>query len=421
MRRKRTWILLGLAKKQIQFKKTGIVGSYTKNLRSICKKAKKNKKRVWGTTELHTSIQTAGRRFVNGWYRGKPRHDDKGTWANVAEWIGSWTHVPSKKNPKLTVMEGIKSSTSIKEAFGVLTGETGIGEYYGYHCSTSNSVNPALLFSHDDTFVAPGPGARNTLELMFPGLKSSQVSFGDRVVWIRENQHEIMNLSFHKSLWNFKNSYGVTIFKHEQNELKSYGTEVGLCQYSVYCRLKANPELISRRKVARTKTSITNHNNLIIEKQKGKKMILENNNKLEKAQANSSKDDNLNNRWGCVSSKEEMILNAMDAIYRPCTHNQVLKQLESQDLAKFFKTRSNWKETWKVMKELAKRGVIIKNGKVYDFSRGSSSIKSFDKPQSFIPDAKDIGQPKDILETDSKKNKKLLNIWQKVASLVGLL
>ena len=36
--------------------------------------------------------------------------------------------------------------------------------------------------------------------------------------------------------------------KEEQNELKSYGTEVSLCQYSVYCRLKANPHLIKKRK-----------------------------------------------------------------------------------------------------------------------------------------------------------------------------
>ena len=44
---------------------------------------------------------------------------------------------------------------------------------------------------------------------------------------------------------------GKKIFRHEQDELKTYGCEVGLCQYGVYYRLRSNPHLISRRKVAR--------------------------------------------------------------------------------------------------------------------------------------------------------------------------
>jgi hypothetical protein len=44
---------------------------------------------------------------------------------------------------------------------------------------------------------------------------------------------------------------GKRILIDEQNELKTYGCEVGLCQYGVYHRLRANPHLISRRRVAR--------------------------------------------------------------------------------------------------------------------------------------------------------------------------
>jgi hypothetical protein len=112
-----------LGQEQIQFKKTEVVGEYTKQLRELAVQAKANKQKVWGTTELHTSIQTAGRRFVNEWYLGNARHDDKGTWSNVSEWIASWTHLPSKYNPKKTVMLGMREAKDLSEGFAYLTGE----------------------------------------------------------------------------------------------------------------------------------------------------------------------------------------------------------------------------------------------------------------------------------------------------------
>ena len=370
-----------LGNEQIGFKNTGKVGSYTKHLRKLAVEAKLNKKSVWGTTELHTSLQTAGRRFVNEWYKNSPRHEDKGTWANVAEWIASWTHRPSKYNDSITVMEGIQNSKNLQETFKYLTGETHIGEYYGYHCSTSNSVNPALQFTHDDTFVAPGPGARETLNRMFPNLSTRQVSYGDRVVWIRENQHKILNLKFHQSLWNYTNSYGITIFKDKQNELKSYGTEVSLCQYSVYCRLRANPELISRRKIARVENfQSTKPKKIIVEKkEKEKKMSLldiitdvfrkrshQVEVPLQEGEPEPKKVKKAPKFDSSISSKEQIILESMVRVGSPCTHNQVLKDIEINNLSKTFNLNSNWKETWKIMKDLVKRDVLTKDGRYYN-------------------------------------------------------
>ena len=79
-----------LADDQLEFSESGEVGVYTSNLRSFLEQQKKAGVKFWGTTELHTSIQTAGRRMVNGYYKGNPLDDDKGTTANVAEWIASW-------------------------------------------------------------------------------------------------------------------------------------------------------------------------------------------------------------------------------------------------------------------------------------------------------------------------------------------
>ena len=377
---------LTLAEEQLAYKKTGKVGSYTLKHREIAVQAKKDKQKVWGTTELHTSLQTAGRRFVNEWYKGEPRHEDKGTWLNICEWIASWIHIPSKYNSSKTVMEGIASASTLKEAYQYLTGETMIGEYYGYHCSTSNSVNPRLNFTHDDTFVAPGPGARETLDLMFPKLKTRQVSYGDRVVWIRENQHKILNINFHQSLWNYTTSNGITIFKDRQDELKSYGTEVSLCQYSVYCRLKSNPELISRRKVARSAVpcqAVVEHP--IKTKKKEKKMtknffnviaeVFAKKNKVAEVPSGLSEEPNLekteievgakNDLDFSVTNKEKVVLKTVESFSTPFTHNDVLKSIKMQRLDHMFKLNSNWKETWAIMQDLVKKDVLTKEGKSY--------------------------------------------------------
>jgi hypothetical protein len=393
---------LTLAEEQQVFKKTGKVGAYTLRHREIAIQAKKNKQKVWGTTELHTSLQTAGRRFVNGWYRGEPRHEDKGTWLNICEWIASWVHLPSKYDSSKTVMEGLAGATTLKEGYLYLTGETMIGEYYGYHCSTSNSVNPRLNFNHDDTFVAPGPGARETLDLMFPKLTTRQVSYGDRVVWIRENQHKILNINFHQSLWNYTTSNGVTIFKDKQNELKSYGTEVSLCQYSVYCRLRSNPELISRRKVARSAVpcqTMVKHPSLKEKKEMSTKSFFNVIAEVFKKKAVVAKvpESSVNEDSGrelskdttvppaavietevtletagkekdldfSVTNKEEIILKTVKTLSSTFTHNDVLKSIKTQRLDYMFKLDSSWKETWAIMQELVKKDVLRKEGRNY--------------------------------------------------------
>ena len=387
-----------LARDQINFSKTGVVGKYTSDMRLRAVNAKKNKEKIWGTTELHTSIQTAGRRFVNALYKGDSRHEDKGTWLNVCEWVASWAYNPSSFNSERTVMEGLRTAESLEEAFSYLTGEKLIGEYYGYHCSTSNSVNPALNFVHDDTFVAPGPGARETLDVMFPRLPTKKVSYGDRVVWVRENQHELLNIKFHPSLWNYCNSYGVKIFEDNQDELKNYGTEVSLCQYSVYLRLKENPELISRRKIARSNAKLSENKvckpkNLRENKSKKEKEEMESERSFVNLITNIFRKKNspelvpgnsvVKNKKSkqsttpdvsevsesaldfSVTQKEDIILSAFKKIGNPCTHNDILLEIKSRGLESHFKLSSNWKETWTIMQGLVKKNVLEKNGKNY--------------------------------------------------------
>jgi hypothetical protein len=360
-----------LGKEQIEFKKTEIVGEYTKHLRELAVQAKLNKQKVWGTTELHTSIQTAGRRFVNEWYLGNARHDDKGTWSNVSEWIASWTHLPSRYNPNKTVMQGMREAKDLSEGFAYLTGENMIGDYYGYHCSTSNSVNPKLNFSHDSKFVAPGPGAVETLELMFPNLSKKDVPLGERVVWIRENQKEILDIEFHKELWNYTSTNGIKIFEDEQNELKSYGTEVSLCQYSVYCRLKKNPHLIKNRKVARS--TPTPAKKVLTENIEMEEVLVGETCKVKMVKEEKPSSKIVKKISKAKTKKITLSKSGVDLITRimkslggkGVSHQQVLKVIISEG-GHGLKLDSNWKESWAIMQEMVKAGMLDKEGSSYD-------------------------------------------------------
>lgn len=192
---------------------------------------------VYGTTELRTSLYGASNSFVAE-SRDLPRNADK---INILLWVASF--IPRGITKRMAAVN------SLQEMYNILTELEGVGQYYGYHCSTSNSVNPRINIDHDERFCVPGPGARLTLDMMFP--PDCGIPHGDRVIWFRENYKDLIgDIYLHESTHNV--IVGDTkIFQHDQNELKTYGCEVGLCQFGVYSRLSDNKSLINKRKVAR--------------------------------------------------------------------------------------------------------------------------------------------------------------------------
>lgn len=219
---------------------------YLEQIKQNCVLAKKQGKKFYGTTELHTSLQTAARNYCRKRYNDDLR---PASLTDILEWIASWTQDGT--------IEDILQVKTLHEMFNLLTSKPGIGEYYGYHCATSNSVNYALPFHHDETFCAPGPGARESLDHIFSRLKTSgkvrKMPYGALTVWIRENQDKIFEtpVRSHSFFHNYVVDGHGKVFKEEQDDLKVYTTEVSLCQFGIYCYLKANPHLISKRKVAR--------------------------------------------------------------------------------------------------------------------------------------------------------------------------
>ena len=220
---------------------------YIERTRKITDFYRLNKKRFYGTTELHTSIQTAARNFCREKYNDPTR---AASLTDILEWIADWTVDGT--------MDRILSETnSLKSMYDILTSKPGIGEYYGYHCATSNSVNPALNFHHDDVFNAPGPGARESLNMLFPSLKKNKHTYGELVVWLRDNQDALYkDINIHDHFHNYTLSDGKKIFTFDQDRMMVYGTEVSLCQYSVYVYLRNNPHLIGRRQIVREENDI---------------------------------------------------------------------------------------------------------------------------------------------------------------------
>lgn len=204
------------------------------------------KHKFYGTTELHTSIQTAARNFCRAKYADPDR---KASLTDVVEWIASWTTDGSMDY----ILNDVKS---LRGMYDFLRTKPGIGEYYGYHCATSNSVNPALPFDHDELFCAPGPGARETITNLFPSLNvgKSKLPYEALIVWLREEQNNLIDMTkvnVHPFFHNFTGSDGKLVFKDCQDNIKTYNMEVACCQFSVYQRLKAQPHLAERRQVAR--------------------------------------------------------------------------------------------------------------------------------------------------------------------------
>lgn len=215
---------------------------YTREMQDRAIAAREAGKPLWGTTELRTSLWAAAKEFARAKY-GKP--DRPLMPFDVAEWVASFISDGT--------IDRMKSVRSLEEMYRVLVSHRGIGEYYGYHCSTSNSVNPKLNYSHDDEFIVPGPGARETIEALWGGRMPKKL-YGKAVAFIRQNQHAIGvsdGVHFHPDTWNFVLKDGTMLFAENQDELKHYGTEVLCCQFSVYRHLKANPHLAKRRKVSR--------------------------------------------------------------------------------------------------------------------------------------------------------------------------
>ena len=215
--------------------------AYVKQIYENAAYAKLHGYKFYGTTELHTSLQTAARNFVRKKYDEPDRAASN---TDIVEWVAGWIDSG--------LVADILSSTKLEQAYTKINTLHGVGAYYGYHLGVDSSLIPGTVYNHDEEFCVPGPGCCATLDMLFPKLKDQvkKMPYGDLIVWIEQNQQKLYpTVPFHEALWNIKNDVtGKKVFGFEQDKFMVYGLEVGHCQYGIYDRLKKNPHLIEKRR-----------------------------------------------------------------------------------------------------------------------------------------------------------------------------
>jgi hypothetical protein len=200
---------------------------------------------IYGSTELRTSLFGAANKYQL--QRFGPTAD-KVHPGNIMDWVAGLG--------EQGFFESMTKSDAASNTFKILTQIEGIGSYYGYHCTTSNSVNPKLSWDNDENFVKPGPGAQYTLKLLFPKASSKEITNGDLVVWFRHNQKffGFGDIKIHEHFHNVLDHNNNKILSKDQTEMMTYGSEVGMCQYGIFCKIRHDKKAIERRKVARIGT-----------------------------------------------------------------------------------------------------------------------------------------------------------------------
>lgn len=197
---------------------------------------------IYGSTELRTSLFGAANKYQVQRFGESAERVHAG---NIMDWVASFK--------ERGIFDAMLKSNSSAETFKILTQLDGVGSYYGFHCSTSNSVNPALNWDNDENFVRPGPGAQYTLGLLFPKATSKEITSGDLVIWFRHNQKffGFGDIAIHPAFHNVLDANGNKILTKDQTEMMTYGSEVGMCQYGIFCKIRNDRKAIERRKVAR--------------------------------------------------------------------------------------------------------------------------------------------------------------------------
>ena len=86
--------------------------------------------KFYGTTELHTSLQTAARNFCRVKYGDSAR---AATNVDILEWVASWER-------DYGLLTKLSSSSKLSEAYDTINLLPGVGAYYGYHLGVDSSL-----------------------------------------------------------------------------------------------------------------------------------------------------------------------------------------------------------------------------------------------------------------------------------------
>lgn len=225
---------------------------YLLKLMNNIESASRRGEKIYGTTELRTSLQTESRNYTRvietPYDRLLNRPIEPSRQSRVSDMLYWFTML----GPRFA--EFYATKPTMEESFKFLTSFRGIGNYYGYHFSTNLARMPEIgtadllrkgsptgNLSEDDDFVAPGVGAMITVNWFYEHLGFSVNSLvGAKLInWIRDNQVEFFDFTgVNKDIVNEVSETG---------RFTTFGCEISCCQFGVFLRLRESKKMALNR------------------------------------------------------------------------------------------------------------------------------------------------------------------------------
>jgi|GEM_PF-3283934 len=212
------------------------------------------KTKVWGATQLQTSLQTAARNFV----RIQEQNEEAPfKLSHMIRWIEELD-----RQGMSDVVQNPESK--LKDVCDWLLQHRGIGPYFSYHppCNFSRSIDLSHI-DEDEDYCLVGPGAKRGLEFVFPDVKFSNNSIMEKfIVSVKKHQYEFFDLKDSDLFW-FQNNL------ERGGKLTTFGTEITFCQFNCFLGIKDNPKAQEKRMLPLTFDSFFDIASQIEEKKSG--------------------------------------------------------------------------------------------------------------------------------------------------------
>lgn len=215
--------------------------------------AARSGQKIYGTTELRTSLQTEGRNYTRlietPYDKAYNLNCNPLRTSRTSDILYWFTHL----GPKMKDFYSTKPT--MEESFNFLTSFKGIGNYYGYHFSTNLARLPEIgtliepgynkgNIDENDDFVAPGVGAMNTINWFFGNcfdMKTINSDSGAHFIrLIRDNQKDFFGVEDDT----YKNILETV---SETGNFTTFGCEISCCQFGVFRRIKEDKKMASKR------------------------------------------------------------------------------------------------------------------------------------------------------------------------------
>ena len=352
--------------------------SYLQTLCSNIENAVKNKEKIYGTTELRTSLQTSARNHARS--VGSP--------IDKLEKTSAFDRAKRKTRPSdilfwFTLLgpqwvDFYKQSPNMEQSFEFLNSFRGIGNYYGYHFSCNLARMPEvgnLIFEgpkgnidEDDEYVVAGVGAMHAIN------------------WFYEHRGHSINDKVGKKLINAIRKYQTTFFDLKSSDksdfymekvselgyFTNFGCEISCCQFGVYRKLREEKKLARKRAsapISKEEVKMIITPKAIMQKlglwDKEETVVTETVQKAEKAPEltviSSPEPEEFN---FSATDKEREILSIMSDLGGSCKHSDIANVIKKNKLC-YYKQEGTWKESWMILQKLMKKGSVVKDDKIY--------------------------------------------------------